>query len=268
MPHDTVAGRAVRMAVDGETVLDRVAGDAGQAVWCEALRPVAPGEQAWCWQDGTGEVLAELVWSPGLGLTVPRAHFRRGQAVHASRELNLFHRVGTLLAGHDLTGAAEVRAWRWRLDRPESWDAALALLAAAMAAHGPQSAGRGWVLELPGWRDAHDHSPFWAGFGAHFYAEQSPWAAHDALALARPQGWMDRLRVGEAWSSALRALWPQQLVYVDFLPPEARAALGRPHEALAGLPERLRALGWRCSPYVRLDDGGPVWLWGEEPTAG
>ena len=66
MPNDTVAGRAVRMAVDGETVLDRVAGDAGQAVWCEAPRPVGTGEQAWCWQDETGEVLAELVGSGEL----------------------------------------------------------------------------------------------------------------------------------------------------------------------------------------------------------
>lgn len=217
-----------------------------------ALAPIEPvlandpwrdGEQRWLAEAADGSVQASLALCPALGLDLPRPYFHVGCAVHASAELKLFQRQRTLLLGHDLTGQSELRGVVWR---PGSQEALPALLQAAVreiAQHRHRYAQR-LIVELPGLRDAAGQSPFWQGFGRHFYDGDPQQASERWGALA--------------WRSQVAALLPRHPVYASFLPAAAQAAIGQSAPAYESLRQSLERLGFRHDEHVRIDDAGPV----------
>lgn len=193
---------------------------------------------------------ASLRLVPRLGLTLPRYHFRLGRVVHAASELALFRVQTTLLLGNDHTGRAELTDLRCAPDLPPQAQAQafgeLIQAAQALLRERPADFGDTLVAELPGWRDADGHSPFWQALGARFYAGDPAEA---------------EARLGPDWRSHLAALLPRQTVYLSFLGTEAEArVLDVPAHAQPAL-SALRAAGFHPPEHARIDDGGPVLAW-------
>jgi arginine N-succinyltransferase len=183
-----------------------------------------------------------------IGLDLPRYSYHVGCAVHAARDLNLFHRQRTLLLGNDHTGASELADLACAPDGVALADqaaalrltvqTALLLLARARAQYAPQL-----IAEMPGLRDGAGQSPFWQGLGRHFYA------GDPALAAAR---------LGDAWRSHVAALLPRHAVYTSFLPDSAQAAIAQVQPEARLQREVLEAAGLHYGHHVSIDDGGPV----------
>jgi len=184
----------------------------------------------------------------GIGTELPRVWYHVGTTVHASRELQLFHRQRTLLLGHDHTGASELADIRWtRSDVPLATQARTlhALLQATLekiAGERAEHAER-LIVELPGVRDAAGQSPFWASLGRHFY-DGDP-ADADALH-------------GPAWRSHVATLLPRQPIYASFLAESAQAAIAQVQPEVLALRDVLEEIGLRYSHHVNVEDAGPV----------
>jgi arginine N-succinyltransferase len=200
-------------------------------------------------QGDTGaRLLACARLRAAIGLDLPRYSYHVGCAVHAARDLNLFHRQRTLLLGNDHTGASELADLACARDGVPLADQAAALrltvqtallwLASARSQYAPQL-----IAEMPGLRDAAGQSPFWQGLGRHFYA------GDPALAAAR---------LGDAWRSHVAALLPRHAVYTSFLPESAQAAIAQVQPEARVQREVLEAAGLHYGHHVSIDDGGPV----------
>lgn len=103
--------------------------------------------------------------------------------------------------------------------------------------------GRRVIAELRGWQDAEGRSPVWESIGRHFYAMDF----HEADRTGALAG-----------NQFIADLGPRYPLYVSLLPPEARAALGRPHDDGRGAYEMLVAEGFATGDYVDIFDGGPT----------
>lgn len=207
------------------------------------IETLAEGRQRLSLADGR----AALTLCSALGLSLPRYHFRLGRAVHAAPALQLFRVQRTLQLSNDLTGEAELSELHFapELDATARAEALATLARAAQQALRQQAAAPQWlVIELPGWRDAGGHSPFWQALGARF----CPLEPQQAL-----------LTHGPAWVSHLAALLPRQMLYLSFLGPAAAQACALSAEAEA--LQALQRLGFLPAQQVRIDDGGPVLAW-------
>lgn len=184
---------------------------------------------------------ASALLVPRIGLQLPRYHFRLGRVVHAAAELGLFRVQTTLLLGNDHTGAAELTQLTPTAELPELIAAAQQLLRER-----PADFGDTLVCELPGWRDAHGHSPFWQALGARFYPGDP----------AEAEG-----RLGPDWRSHLAALLPRQTVYLSFLGAAAESHVLDAPDAHKPALAALLAAGFQPPVHARIDDGGPVLAW-------
>ncbi len=196
-----------------------------------------PGGQWWWADEGNRHAWVHL--QPALGLSRPRYHFHLGRVVHAAPELGLYQVQRTLQLGHDATGEAELSGFG---GDPALWPALVEHALATVRALRPD--GALLLVELPGWRDAQGHSPFWHGLVRHF----APLAGAGVAE-----------RLGPAFSSHLGPLLPRQTIHGALLSPETQAALGRPADQATELLAVLRAAGFADWRHVRIDDGGPVW---------
>ncbi|MBT9456065.1 MAG: arginine N-succinyltransferase [Burkholderiaceae bacterium] len=189
----------------------------------------------------------QLLGAAGLiastGLELPRYSFRSGQVVHASAEMGMFKRAGTLVLGNDLTGAAELRLPLLAENAPPE---ALALLLQAQLNEvltQPQRFGATLICELPGQGDGGPASPFWQGLGRHFYSGQLP---------------PDDGFFPPALRSHIGRLLPKHPLYSSFLPAAAQAALGQSNDCCTTLAALLHQSGLRARGQLNIVDGGPV----------
>nr|WP_316641104.1 arginine N-succinyltransferase [uncultured Roseateles sp.] len=191
----------------------------------------------------------QLLGAAGLiastGLELPRYSFRSGQVVHASAEMGMFKRAGTLVLGNDLTGAAELRLPLLAADAPPE---ALALLLQAQLNEvltQPQRFAATLICELPGpgAGDGSQAAPFWQGLGRHFYGGQLP--PEDAF-------------FPPALRSHIGRLLPKHPLYSSFLPEAAQAALGQASASCTALVTLLHQAGLRARGQLNIVDGGPV----------
>jgi arginine/ornithine succinyltransferase subunit-like protein len=178
---------------------------------------------------------------PAIGLKLPRYHFRLGRVVHAAAELDLFRVQTTLLLGNDHTGAAELTQLEATPDLPQHIAAAQ-----QQVRERPEEFGDTLICELPGWRDAQGHSPFWQALGARFY----PGDPAEAEA-----------RLGPDWRSHLAALLPRQTVYLSFLGEAAERHVLDVPDSHKPVLAALLAARFQPPVHARIDDGGPVLAW-------
>lgn len=199
-----------------------------------------PPEGARSVGEAEGTPMSTLV-IPRIGLQLPRYHFRLGRVVHAAAEFHLFRLQTTLLLGNDHTGVAELTQLQATSDLPQRIAAAQQQLRER-----PQEFGDTLICELPGWRDAQGHSPFWQALGARFY----PGDPAEAEA-----------RLGPDWRSHLAALLPRQTVYLSFLGEAAERHVLDVPDTHKPVLAALLAAGFQPPVHARIDDGGPVLAW-------
>lgn len=189
-------------------------------------------------------LLGAVALVTSVGLDLPRYSFRRGTVVHASAELKLFHRAGTLLLGNDLTGGAElglplmVSADSAAAPQRVLIDAVLLLLADRA-----DRCAATLVAALPGIGYDHGGAPFWSGLGRHFHHQPVP--PNDPF-FSQPA----RSHIGR--------LLPKHPLYTSFLSADAQACIGQRAIHAREADDALRAQGLRPQGHVDIFDGGPM----------
>ncbi len=210
-------------------------------------RPAQPAVSSFVFvleDETTGQVVGICGLEGSIGEQEPWYNYRVGLSVRASRELNICRKLNTLFLTNDLDGAAELCSLflhpDWRIDGNGSLLSKSRFL---FLAEFPEFFHSRVIAEMRGVSDAEGRSPFWEGLGRHFFSMEFSHA--DYL-------------TGLGHKSFIAELMPQHVVYVDFLPPEARAVIGQVHEATRPARAMLEAEGLRYGGYVDIFDAGPT----------
>lgn len=179
-----------------------------------------------------------------VGLDQPFYTYRKDTIVHASRELNVWSRMLTLSLSNDLTGYSELcsllldPAWRGHGN-----GALLSKARFLFMAQFPERFGTHVCAELRGFFDDDGQSPFWQSLGQHFFKIDFDQA--DYLTS-----------IGK--KSFVAELMPKYPIYVDFLSPQAQAAIGVTHRDTLPARRLLEQEGMRSGAHVDIFDSGPV----------
>ncbi|TNE58385.1 MAG: arginine N-succinyltransferase [Alphaproteobacteria bacterium] len=99
------------------------------------------------------------------------------------------------------------------------------------------------VAEMRGWQDDEGKSPFWEALGAKFF----DMSFHDADHLSAVSN-----------NQFIADLMPKFPVYVDLLPKEAQAVIGKAHKDAAPALHMLFNENFRDKGHVDIFDGGPT----------
>ncbi len=183
-----------------------------------------------------------------LGVDWPFYSFRLARLSQTNRELRKIHKYDVLMLVNDFDGAAEVgglylaKGWR-QSGSPRGLGRLLArsryLFVAASRERFPERI----VAELRGYVNAHGLRPFWEALGRHFF--DMPFDEAD--------------RYNSLYGNQFIAdLMPTYPFYVQLLPHEAQAVIGRPHDNSVPAYKLLQAEGFRYHGYVDIFDAGPT----------
>ncbi|WP_254916193.1 arginine N-succinyltransferase [Pandoraea sp. PE-S2T-3] len=192
----------------------------------------------------TGTIAGVCGIEAAVGLEQPFYTYRKDTIVHASRELNVWSRMLTLSLSNDLTGYSELcsllldPAWRGHGN-----GALLSKTRFLFMAQFPERFGPHVCAELRGFFDDNGQSPFWQSLGQHFFKIDFDQA--DYLTS-----------IGK--KSFVAELMPKYPIYVDFLSPQAQAAIGVTHRDTLPARRLLEQEGLRSGAHVDIFDSGPV----------
>ena len=195
-------------------------------------------------EDGQGQVAGTSCIFPRVGADWPFYSYRLTRQANRSLAVGRLKSQTLLNLANDFEGETEVGGL---FIDPARRGAAFGALAARarylfIAAHRARF-GRRVMAELRGWQDASGKSPVWEAIGRHFYDMDF----HDADRTGAVGG-----------NQFIADLGPRYPIYVSLLPPEAQAALGRPHDDGRPAFEMLLAEGFAAGDYVDIFDGGPT----------
>jgi len=112
-----------------------------------------------------------------------------------------------------------------------------------LMATSPERFGERVLSELRGVTDTEGNTPFWDCLGSHFFKMTFPEADY-LSAITDNQFILD--------------LMPKYPIYIDLLPDEGRAAIGRCHNEGVGAFKLLEWEGFRFERTVDIFDGGPL----------
>ena len=98
------------------------------------------------------------------------------------------------------------------------------------------------IAEMRGWQDAHGQSPFWSAVGEKFF--HMDFAQADSVSATKG-------------AEFIANLMPKFPIYLDLLPAQARAAIGKAHDTSAIAMAMLMEEGFRFENYVDVFDAGP-----------
>lgn len=192
----------------------------------------------------SGEIAGVCGLEAAVGLEQPFYTYRKDTIVHASRELNVWSRMLTLSLSNDLTGYSELcsllldPAWRGHGN-----GALLSKARFLFMAQFPERFGSQVCAELRGHFDDDGQSPFWRSLGQRFFKIDFDQA--DYLTS-----------IGK--KSFVAELMPKYPIYVDFLSPQAQAAIGVTHRDTLPARRLLEQEGMRSGAHVDIFDSGPV----------
>lgn len=215
------------------------------AATVEGHAPTAEQGYLFVMEDvGTGEIAGVCGLEAAVGLEQPFYTYRKDTIVHASRELNVWSRMLTLSLSNDLTGYSELCSLlldpKWR---GHGNGALLSKARFLFMAQFPERFGPHVCAELRGFFDDEGQSPFWQSLGQHFFKIDFDQA--DYLTS-----------IGK--KSFVAELMPKYPIYVDFLSPQAQAAIGVTHRDTLPARRLLEQEGMRSGAHVDIFDSGPV----------
>lgn len=194
-------------------------------------------------EDGaSGQVVGISGIEAAVGLSEPWYNFRIGKLSHISRELGVSLQVEALFLSNDHAGYSELCTlfldpdWRHSRNGQLLSKSRFLFLAAFQ-----QRFARKVVAEMRGRSDEQGHSPFWEGLGRHFF--NIDFAKADYLT-----------GIGE--KTFIAELMPRFPVYINMLPPAAKAVIGKVHAQTEPARAMLESEGFRHEGYVDIFDGG------------
>ncbi len=191
---------------------------------------------------GTSCVFAQL------GIDWPFYSFRIARLSQTNRELRKIHKYDVLMLVNDFDGAAEVgglylaKGWR-ETGSPRGLGRLLARSRYLFVAASRERFPSHIIAELRGYVNAHGLRPFWEALGRHFF--DMPFDEAD--------------RYNSLYGNQFIAdLMPTYPFYVQLLPHEAQAVIGRPHDNSVPAYKLLIAEGFRYQGFVDIFDAGPT----------
>ena len=179
-----------------------------------------------------------------IGEMPPFFNFRLITEAQSSAVVSRRFDMDVLIGVNDFTGCSEVGSLFLRPEhRAAGVGRALAQCRYMLMAAAPQRFRELVVSELRGVVSAEGVSPFWEAVGRHFFRMEFS-EADKLSAITDNQFILD--------------LMPQHPIYVDLLPPEARAVIGKCHKDGEGARKLLEWEGFSFSRVVDIFDGGPL----------
>lgn len=192
----------------------------------------------------TGTVVGVSGVETAVGLSQPWYTYSVGLIVHASSELNIYHRFPTLFLTNDHTGCSELCSLY--LHPGYRQHQAGALLSKArfllMAQHRELFADK-TIAELRGVVNEQGQSPFWESLGRHFF--DMDFSDADYLSAVSNKQF-------------IAELMPRYPFYAHLLPQAAQDVIGREHRDTAPARRMLEREGFRYDGYVDIFDAGPT----------
>lgn len=191
----------------------------------------------------TGKVWGTAAVFARIGLEKAFYTYSTTKNTHVSVELKKHTTHETLHLVNDYIGFAEVGSLYVAPEfrRPNVGRVLARSRYLLMAEHRDRFPGE-VVAEMRGWQDETGTSPFWEAIGSRFFDMTFHEADH-LSAISNNQFIAD--------------LMPKHPIYIDLLPPDARAAIGKPHDGAAPALKLLEWEGFRYRGHVDIFDGGP-----------
>ena len=195
-------------------------------------------------QAGSGRIGGTALIFSRIGARVPFYSYKITRLSQYSRQLDRTVTTEVLNLVNDFVGATEVGGL---FLLPDLRNAGLGVLLARsrylfITLH-RERFGELVLTELRGHQEPEGVSPFWEGLVRRFFDLEFE-EADRFYALNGNQFIAD--------------LMPKYPIYTILLPPEARAAIGRPHRNGVAAMKLLEAEGFRYDHYVDLFDAGPT----------
>lgn len=191
-----------------------------------------------------GKVIGLSAVFAAIGLQTGFVNYRINREFYSSSELGkrIVRRV--LIPTHDFTGAAEVGSLFLSPDaRGGGYGKLLSRARFMFMAQRPAAFARRVCAELRGWRAPDGGQPFWNAVGRHFF--EMDFEEADAHNSAHGNQFIEDMM-------------PRYPIYVDLLPEDARACLGKPHDGAAPAYKMLINEGFVFADYIDIFDGGPL----------
>ncbi|MBJ7538982.1 arginine N-succinyltransferase [Marinomonas transparens] len=191
----------------------------------------------------TGDIVGTCGILATVGLEEPFYSYHLGTITHASRELGVHNAIPTLILNNDFTGFSEICTLFLEEDYRHSKNGQFLSKSRFMfMAQFPERFTEKVFAEMRGISDEKGVSPFWEGLGRHFFSIDFE-RADELTSLGSKQ--------------FIAELMPNNPVYVNLLPPEAREVLGKVHKNTQPARHLLEQEGFRYENYVDIFDGGP-----------
>jgi len=179
-----------------------------------------------------------------IGASPPFFNFRVLRVAQASAAAQRRFDMDVLILVNEFTGSSEVGSLFLHPEhRAPGVGKALAQARYMLMAAAPHRYIDRVVSELRGVVDADGVSPFWEAIGRHFF--KMDFADADMLSARTA-------------NQFILDLMPKYPIYVDLLPAEARAVIGRCHPSGVAARRMLDNEGFRFDNVVDIFDGGPL----------
>lgn len=192
----------------------------------------------------TGNIVGTTGLLGTVGLDEPFYSYHLGTITHSSRELGVHNIVPTLILNNDYTGHSEVCSLFLEEEYRHSKNGQLLSKSRFLfLAQFPERFTNKIFAEMRGVCDEYGISPLWESLGRHFFSIDFDKA--------------DEL-TSQGSKQFIAELMPNNPVYVNLLPPEARAVLGQVHPTTVPARRLLEQEGFRYENYVDIFDGGPT----------
>jgi arginine N-succinyltransferase len=179
-----------------------------------------------------------------VGSEPPFFNFRMLKIAQASHAANRRFDMDVLILVNEFTGCSEVGSLIVAPEhRAGGAGRALAQTRYLLIALAPHRFNDRVVSELRGVVSADGVSPFWEALGRHFF--RMDFREADRLSATTD-------------NQFILDLMPKYPIYVDLLPEEARAVIGKVHPDGVGARRMLEAEGFRFDNVVDIFEGGPL----------
>lgn len=191
----------------------------------------------------TGHLAGTTAIYTGVGLNRPFYSYKISTLVNSSKDLDLIRHTRALSLVNDYTGATEIGSLYLLPEyRKPGVGQFLSRSRFLLLADFPSRFGKQVIAELRGWQDDTGRSPLWENLGKPFFGIEF----QDAVNTAALKG-----------TQFISDLMPKYPIYIELLPREAQAVIGKPHDSSAPALHMLRKEGFQFNGYVDLFDGGP-----------
>ncbi len=178
-----------------------------------------------------------------VGLERPFYNYEIRPEKHTCDDPEVVSDLHTLNFGTPYTGACELATLYLHPDYRYGGNGALLSKSRyMMLAAYPQRFSQRIFAEIRGWTDDKGLSPFWNALGRHFFKME--------LVAA------DRINSLGNYKF-IEDLMPKCPIYVEMLPPSARAVIGKPFEESAPALRLLESEGFKLNNIIDVFDGGP-----------